>query len=281
MHSPGFFPLLLVLLSAAAFSSCSANPSQAASDGRVTNFTNCMLPADQGTGSLHGSWANLPVPLVFDRDFYVADYGQVLPSMRASLQTWNLWSTLKGKEAYTLTNDGSGITAGRQIPDLTSSCAQATYSASVTDVVAIWKITGEGPHRNQRASCGVDATGAQGKILPTGVQGQTDWVIQNGQITGASILLNFQDYNSPGKQHLDVESLLLHELGHVLGLLHSCNGSSTDATTSPACFTNSGGTNILTVATQYAEAVMFPFLQADQIRRDLMQNDYDRINCLY
>jgi hypothetical protein len=240
-----------------------------------------MLPKDQGKGSLHGAWSSLPVPLVLDRDFYVTDNGSALPSLRGAQQSWNLWASLRGLQGYSLANDGAGVTAGREMPDLTTSCAQATYSAAVTDVVAIWKITGEGVHRNARAACGSGTLGGLGKILPTGVQGQTDWIIQSGRITGASILLNFEEYNSPGRQHLDLESLLLHELGHVLGLLHSCNGSSTDGTTSPACFTNVGGGNVLTVNPQYANAVMFPFLQVEQVRRDLQQNDYDRINCLY
>jgi hypothetical protein len=108
-----------------------------------------------------------------------------------------------------------------------------------------------------------------------GVQGQTDWIIQNGKIIGASILLNFEGYNAPGQQRIDVESLLLHELGHVLGLLHSCNGSGnggTDGTAAPMC---------AIAPTQYTSAVMFPFLQVNQERRQLQQNDYSRINCLY
>jgi hypothetical protein len=75
---------------------------------------------------------------------------------------------------------------------------------------------------------------------------------------------------------VDVESLLLHELGHVLGMLHSCNGStdgSIDGTSAPAC---QSGLN-----SQYLEAVMFPFLEIGQLRRKLQQNDYNRINCLY
>lgn len=270
---------LFIPATALLFSSCSVRVSNAANAGRVTNFLNCALPKDQGKGSLHGQWASLPIPVVFDRDFYVADNGEVVPSLRSALATWNGWASLRGMQAFSLKNDGSGLSAGRDIPELTD-CAQASYSSSVADMVGVWKINGAGFHRNQRPSCGVNPDGTPGKILPFAVQGQTDWIIQGGRIVGASILLNFEDYNSPGKQRIDVESLLLHEMGHVLGLLHSCNGSGgggIDSTTSPACFT--GGS--LTAPTQYTSAVMFPFLEVAQERRQLKQNDYSRINCLY
>jgi hypothetical protein len=255
---------------------CTVAPSSALNNGRVVNYTSCALPKDQGVGSLHGAWSSLPVKLVLDNDFYVADGGAVLPSLRGSVQSWNTWATLRGfSGAYNLTNDGSGLA----IPELTD-CSQASYSASLPGTVGVWKIASAGFHANRRASCGTNSDGSPGKLLSFGVQGQTDWIIQNGRITGASVLLNFEDYNSPGKQPIDVQSLLLHELGHVLGLLHSCNGSSggsVDSTTAPACFTD----GVLSAATEYTNAVMFPFLQVGQLRQSLTQNDYNRINCLY
>ncbi|MGZ3735833.1 MAG: hypothetical protein ACXVC0_12780 [Bdellovibrionota bacterium] len=259
---------------------CTVAPSSALNNGHVVNYTTCSLPKDQGVGSLHGAWATLPVNLVLDKDFYVADDGAAVPSLRESVQSWNTWAGIRGLgEAFNLKNDGSGQSAGLDIPELTD-CSQASYSASLPGTVGVWKIASAGFHANRRASCGTAADGSPGKLLSLGVQGQTDWIIQNGRITGASVLLNFEDYNSPGKQPIDVQSLLLHELGHVLGLLHSCNGSSggsIDGTTAPACFT----AGVLTAPTEYTNAVMFPFLQVGQIRQSLTQNDYNRINCLY
>jgi hypothetical protein len=260
---------------------CTVAPSSALTNGRVVNYTTCSLPKDQGVGSLHGQWASLPVSLVFDKDYYVANNGNAMPSLRNAVNSWNVWAQLKShvNGAYSIKNDGTGTSAGLDIPELTD-CSQASYSASLPGTVGIWKITGEGFHSNQRASCGTNADGTPGKLLANGVQGQTDWIIQGGRIVGSSILLNFSDYNAPGKQAIDVESLILHELGHVLGLLHSCNGSSgssVDSTTSPACFV--GG--VLSVNPQYANAVMFPFLEVAQQRRSLTQNDLSRVNCLY
>ncbi|WP_146014223.1 M12 family metallo-peptidase, partial [Pseudomonas sp. GW456-11-11-14-TSB2] len=83
----------------------------------------------------------------------------------------------------------------------------------------------------------------------TNIQGSTDWIVTGGKITAASVLLNFANWNSPGTAKIDVQSLLLHELGHVFGLLHSCSGSVTDQTTSPSC---------AIAETSYLMAVMYP-----------------------
>lgn len=271
----------LALAALAFVAGCSARPSAARQAGRITNYTLCQLDPAQGTGSFQGSWASLPIPLVLDRDFYLTDEGEAVNPLRNAAETWNAWARLRGTQAFRITSDGSGMSAGRDIPEITS-CVQAAYSSAVTDVVGIWKIGTHGFHRNQRESCGRDAvTGKLNRILyydevsGAGVQGQTDWIMQSGRITGASILLNFEGYNAPGRQRIDVESLLLHELGHVIGLLHSCNGSSGDAidgTSSPPCGS---------APDAFVDSVMFPYLQVGQERRDLKQNDYNRINCIY
>lgn len=274
------FPIILLL----PLGACTAATNPAVDDGIVTNWTSCDLPADQGSGSLHGAWSTLPVPIVLDNDFYVTNAGAVLPSMRASLESWDVWAVLKGySSAYSIRNDVGGNSGGEPIPQVTA-CSQAAYTASVPGVVGVWKIASDGYHANQRASCGTNANGQTGTLLPPGLQGQTDWEVQGSRIVGASILLNFYNFNSPGNPDIDVQSLLLHELGHVLGLLHSCNGSNppfVDSTTAPSCFVGGSASNGLNVIPAYANAVMFPFLQAAQLRRELTQNDLSRVNCLY
>lgn len=257
---------------AAFFAGCNVSPRPISRRaGRIISYTQCQLPTDQGTGSFWGSWQQIPIPLVFDNDFYTVDNGEIMTSFRAAVSTWNGWAAIKGRQVFDITNDGSGVLAGRTIP-ATNDCSTASYPATVTDVVGIWRIGTNDDHANVRATCGAN-TG--GRLLPEGVQGLTEWVVQSGNIVGAGILLNFESWNAPGKPVIDQESLLLHELGHVLGLLHSCNGSgggSIDGTSSPPC----------DFAPQaYLDAVMFPRLEEGQKRRLLEQNDYDRINCLY
>lgn len=217
------------------------------------------------------SWGVKPIPLVFDQDFYITDGGAILPSLRSAVATWNAWSALKGFRAFTILNDTStGISGGVHIPVVTSTCSQAAYTSSLTSAVGVWKIQSSGDSVNTRASCG-----SQVKLISDGTEGVTDWAFTNNRITGASILLNFDNFNAPGKVSLDVQSLLLHELGHVLGLLHSCNGSGgadTDVTSAVNCSL---------APVEYLNAVMFPALFVGQVRRALTQNDYNRINCLY
>lgn len=263
--------LAFILVFSLAWQGCSAGkPNPAHANGSVTNYTACFLPKDQGTGSLFGRWGSTPVSIVFDRDFYMADNGEAVPALRAAVQTWNSWSRLKSLNILSISNDGTGAGAGRDIP-VTTDCSQATITAATTDVVGIWKIRSGGEGKNKRDSCSA-STG--GKLLPDVIQANTEWTTANGVIVGGSILLNFDGWNSPGRDSLDVESLFLHELGHILGLYHSCNNGNGDATAAPGC-------TAATTPIDYITAAMFPFLSIGKIRRTLGQNDYNRINCLY
>jgi hypothetical protein len=235
----------------------------------------CHLPVDQGMGSLHTSWSQLPIKLTFDSEFYVADGGMEARALERAVQTWNDWAKAKGKVAFVIERPGQGS----GIPEL-EECAQASYTEAHRSSVGVWKINGSGFRANRRPSCGAQPNGSPGKLLPFGVQGSTDWIVQNGKTAGASILLNFEDYNAPGKQRIDTESLMLHHLGHVLGLLHSCNGSngdSMDATTAPACFDR----GMPSAPADYLRAAMFPYLEVSEQKRALGQNDIDRASCLY
>jgi hypothetical protein len=245
-----FLHALILILSATAF-----------------GHTECRLPDEQGRGSVIGVWEKLPIPLVADRELYRADKGSGIAALKAAMSTWNRWAERKGKVAFVLLRDAE---QGMEIPAL-SACSQSAYTDAVPEAVGIWRIDGTGKRVNRRANCG----SRRAKLISDGVQAQTDWQLNGGKIRNASILLNFDYFNKPGALQVDLESLLLHELGHVLGLLHSCNGSthdSFDATTSPAC---------AHAPKEFVEAAMFPYLRKGAIRREIQQNDLDRINCFY
>lgn len=232
--------------------------------------TSCRLPADQGAGSFFGSWANLPIAIALDAEFYRQNQGRDAAQLKRAINTWNKWAKLKGKVAFVLVDNG----VGEEIPELTD-CSQSSYTAARSNYVGVWKITSEGAGKNQRFSCPIGADGNPGKLLANNLHEQTDWTVQNGHIQAASVLLNFDTGFKSGQPSADLESTFLHSLGHVLGLLHSCSGSTDDhldSTTAPACSA---------APEEYRKAVMFPYLSNGETRTKLSQNDFDRINCLY
>jgi predicted Zn-dependent protease len=80
------------------------------------------------------------------------------------------------------------------------------------------------------------------------------WV--DNQITEADIRVNSQNFSfstNPGNTDVDIESLLLHELGHVLGLAHTSN----------------------------EQSVMTPFLSSGVKRRELSAQDVSGVKCEY
>lgn len=227
--------------------------------------TSCLLPPDQGTGSLLGSWAALPVKLVFDEAFYAPGNENHLQALRNAVGTWNGWARLRGKTAFVVVDE----THGRAIPKETG-CSQSAYTNSVSDAVGLWMINGSGDRKNQRATCGMNDRGEHNRLMPEGVHAQTDWLI-NGKIKGASVLFNYE-LAMTGPSAVDAESVMVGQLGHVLGLLGSCSTGGADLTTAPSC---NGAPR------EYQNSVMNPYLAPGEIRRELGTNDYNRINCLY
>jgi hypothetical protein len=92
----------------------------------------------------------------------------------------------------------------------------------------------------------------------------------------AKIEINGQNFFNSGQQIPDLESLLLHEFGHLIGLDHSCSFDSKEAT--PLCET--------TTNQEFIDAVMNPSFRAFSttpqfFSRELKRNDTVRAACLY
>lgn len=260
---------ILVGLAALAFlTGCTGDRAPRDESGnRIDNLTTCTLPQDQGNGSFQGKWPSTPIKVFLDTNFYVVNEGEEAVEIKKAITTWNEWSRVKGFDIFELKQDGSGTGGGRLFPVITD-CNQASITNAFPGEVGIYRIQKGGDGKNAREEC----SNASGRLLGTGIQGRTDWRVEDGVISSASILINFEEFNVPGGIDIDLQSLLLHELGHVIGLLHSCNGGGGDRTTSPDC---------AAAPEAYRNAVMFPFLLEDQERIYLQQNDYDRVNCLY
>ncbi len=96
------------------------------------------------------------------------------------------------------------------------------------------------------------------------------------------IELNVEHYFASGKPQPDVKSILVHEVGHMLGLGHSCEFSANSEEEKegvPNCYSKF-------LNKSYIRAVMYPSFDVPEsgpaeVRSKLNHNDMGRANCLY
>jgi len=150
---------------------------------------------------IHASdgWSALPIAYKFAQDMNDSQKAALQKAMRT-------WEKVTGKKLFKLNGIDMGKT-GDSFPDLYSSLADGINGHYLDNN---WKKTSK----------------------PVVVLATTIWDTVNGEgavISGADIRFNAENYNIgdslmltniDGKQIVDMESLALHELGHLLGLAH-------------------------------------------------------------
>ena len=211
----------------------------------------CNLHEDQ-RATLSGRWSATPVPMaVHTSDFSAGEAGEIL----AAIQTWNdFFSTSKGIVLFYGGRNNQMAEDPDQPPSV--QCSQPIISgATYSNSIIIYKIR-SGWHSN----------------LPNVAALTTYCPVANGVLPAykwAMMEMNFQNF-WVANRNPDLQSVVLHELGHVLGVDHSCDGAKQGF---PGC---DGASS------EYSDAVMAPTINAngDQ-KRDLKINDQDRANCLY
>ena len=219
------------------------------------SFTSeCVVNSDQ-TGTLKGHWAFHPIPLAVQAvDFSPAE----LAMLQSAIDSWN--SFFKESKGFALFLSGSSsldvVSSGGARPTSRTICGtQAVNTKGFTRQLMIYKV-------NSGWSYGSSVIG-----LTSNCPSRTANAAYPS-FYGGMMEINFQNFFNAGQKVPDLQSIVLHELGHLLGVDHSCSGN--------AC---------ASAPESYYEAVMYPsagFNGNEGIAKRVIQlNDQQRANCLY
>lgn len=251
--------LLLLLFCTACFCTACAlyNPS-----GGVTVVKTCSIPADQ-TGTLSGRWPITPIPIAFAAGAFNSSETSAIT---AAADSWNQFFNA-ASNITTLNYGTSTAPNSSAVPDPSqtgSFCANGILQGSnYNGNVVLYKLS------RWPASYPPTAIALTRFCSTTGSP--------YNRFNMAIIEFNYQDFFISGTKQPDMQSIILHELGHLHGLNHSCEG--TTKTGTPNC-------NDPNLNPDYQTASMYPAFGFDQNgtgeqRRSLGTNDESRANCLY
>lgn len=221
----------------------------------------CVLPTDQ-RGTLAGKWKVTPIPIAFHQGDFSNDE---IASMTAAADTWNtFFAASQGLEkVIDYGSAGSVKVSAQAVPSDT--CTMGLLQGSTfTGQVVIYK-QATWPH-----------AGASSTMALTSFCTRSATPVP--QMYMAYMEVNYQGFFRDGQKQPDLQTIIAHEFGHLMGLFHSCDKGST-ATGKPNCDSGS-------LPGDYKLALMFPTfgfnsdLTGEQ-KRSLQSNDQGRANCLY
>lgn len=223
--------------------------------------TGCNLPTDQ-SATISGRWKVVPVPIAIYTDHFDADEVQALK------EAADVWNNFYGQSLnLSVLNYGGGNSVQSSSANKPSSlCTTGLIQGSqFLGEVVIYK-QGRWPYSNHSAIALTSFCPIPANPIPT--------------IFMAVMELNYEDFFVEGKKQPDLKSIFIHELGHLLGLDHSCEVNS-NREGMPNC------RNLTSAQTAYYDAAMFPVVRfnastgAGEVRQTLNDNDMGRANCLY
>lgn len=218
----------------------------------------CVLPDDQ-KNTLSGRWTSLPVPIAVKANNF---NDEEMSKLSVAAETWNRFT--KSSLGIESLNHGNGAETNQsQANKSPAICSQSIIrDHEFTGQVVIYKYT-TWPYTNHNAIALTTFCPKPMKPYP--------------EIFSAIMELNYQDFFVEGKKLPDLQSIFLHELGHLLGLNHSCEVRKASGV--PDCRSSD-------LPVTYYQASMFPIFNFDssgigERRQALGENDQGRANCLY
>lgn len=243
---------LLIALAAIALGGC-------AKHNRAQVIRDCILNQDQRQ-TFKGHWRVTPVQVAFAPGFSGAEIRAAV----AAFTSWNTFATLsRGYPFINYSDDGVN-------PRMRSAAPPADWQTACTATRLLSGSTWTGAVMLYRQSNWRYSANAMA------ISSECHDVV-NGSINSfynAQIEFNTQYYFAGGStgRYPDLETITLHEIGHIMGLDHSCGNSPL-----PSCST---------APPSYIEAVMYPAFGFDaggagEQKRSLRDNDEGRANCLY
>jgi predicted Zn-dependent protease len=232
-----------------------------------TLTTDCILSPDQG-GTLSGRWVKPAVQIAF----HAGDWNSSeIQAMTTAADSWNNFFAMSmGYPAINYKNtDGTirtsttGLTNNSQVFCSDSSQSILDSNSNFIGSVVIYK--------DGSWSYGTDII-----ALTTTCRNATA-ATQLPRFHNAYMEVNYANFFVNGNRVPDLQSIVLHEMGHLMGINHSCETSSSAAGV-PICSSSLPG--------DYLHASMYPTFKFStsglgETRRSLNVNDEGRMNCVY
>lgn len=220
----------------------------------ATVVTECVLPDDQAN-TIQGKWSSLPIKVSFRAGTFSASEMQAVQTAAA---TWNtFFETARGATALDVSGESS-------LNQSNPSCGK-----TLADGTVLYK-------RFSNWTRSPSAVAVTTFCFKSATDGGLNTIVN------AIMEFNYQNFfvESSGFTP-DLESIALHELGHLIGLDHSCGPVRTGLSNVACPDSNNEPDHFL------VQSVLFPNVLFDnqtgegEIKRSLTANDQGRALCIY